>query len=232
MKLLLTSAGITNDSIRNALENMLNKTINEAKAVVIPTAMYANPGGNSYVWQTLRMEGRRGWQELAVIELTALPSTPKEYWLPTLEEADIIIVGGGNTLYLSYWMQESGLAKILPELLQDKTYLGVSAGSMIMTHRLHVNREDLNKTGIYKDDEYDECAPLNAGSDKTLKLLDFVVRPHLNHEYFPNITLEHMEKASAKIDVPMYVIDDQTAIAVTDGDVQVISEGEWKLYEK
>jgi dipeptidase E len=151
-----------------------------------------------------------------------------------VEAADIIIVGGGNTGYLSYWLHESGLAKKLPELLQGKVYMGVSAGSGMVTHSLNVNREVLAKTGIYYDDEYDESAPPNAGSDKTLKLVDFVIRPHLNADYFPGVslTLESMEKMAAKVDVPLYAIDDQTAIAVTNGNVQVISEGEWKLFGK
>jgi dipeptidase E len=110
--------------------------------------------------------------------------------------------------------------------------VGVSAGSMVVTHSLHVNREELEKSGIYNDDEYDEVAPPNAGSDKTLKLVDFVIRPHLNSEDFPKVTLVHFETSASRIDVPMYVIDDQTAIKVVDSDVRVISEGVWKLFKK
>lgn len=101
-----------------------------------------------------------------------------------------------------------------------------------MTHSLNMNLAELTKTGIYYDDEYDEAAPPNAGSDKTLKLVDFTLRPHLNSEVFPAATLENMEKWAAKIDVPLYAIDDQSAIKVVNGKVEVISEGEWKLFEK
>ncbi len=233
MKLLLTSAGLTNNSIRSALMDLLGKPIASSKAVFIPTAMYANPAGSGYVWDELREQGDMGWQELGVLELTVLPSIPQEYWLPPLEAADVIWVGGGNTGYLSYWMHASGFAKKVPELLKKAVYVGVSAGSMVVTHSLHVNLEELKETGIYHDDEYNEAAPPNAGLDKTLKLVDFVVRPHLNLvEYFPNITLSRLERAAARVDVPMYAIDDQTAIKVVDGDVQVISEGQWKLFEK
>jgi len=149
-----------------------------------------------------------------------------------VETADIIIVGGGNTGYLSYWMQESGLAKKLPELLKNKVYMGISAGGGMLTHSLNIDHERLEKTGIYYDDEYDEAAPPHAGSDQTLKLVDFVIRPHLNADYFPTATLENMEKAAARVDVPLYAFDDQSAIKVVDGKVEVISEGEWKLFEK
>ena len=233
MKLLLTSAGLTNKSIRGALEDLLGKPIASSKAVYIPTAMYGNPAGNSFVWRGLREQGELGWQEFGVLELTTLPSLPLEYWLPSLEAYDVILVTGGNVFYLSYWMQASGFAQRLPGPLAKAVYVGISAGSLVVTHSLHINLEEFKKTGIYHDDDYDVLAPPNAGSDKTLGLVDFVIRPHLNLvEYFPNITLSYLEQAATRLDTPMYAIDDQTAIQVVDGHVRVISEGEWKLFEK
>lgn len=41
-----------------------------------------------------------------------------------------------------------------------------------------------------------------------------------------------MERAAAKVDYPLYAVDDETAIKVVDGKVEVVSEGEWKLFEK
>jgi dipeptidase E len=167
-----------------------------------------------------------------VLELTVLPSLTKDIWLPEVEAADAIIVGQGNGFYLSFWMQKSGLFDILPELLEKgKTYVGISAGSMILTHSLSFNRKRFEKTGVYYDDEYEEEAPINAGSDKTMRLVDFVIRPHLNSNMFPEVTLENIEKWAAKIDVPLYAIDDQTALKVIDGKVEVITEGNWKLFE-
>ena len=232
MKLLLTSIGIANDSIRTALVDLLGKPIAEAKAICIPTALYGYAGGSNFVWQKLRQIAEIGWQELGVLELTALPSLTESYWLPTVEAADVIYVSGGNTSYLSYWMQRSGLGNKLLELLKNKVYIGSSAGSMVVTHSLHVDRDRLAKTGIYYDDEYDEEAPLNAGSDQTWRLVNFVMRPHLNAHFLPMITLANMEKAAAKIEVPLYALDDQTAIKVVDGKVEVISEGIWKLFDK
>lgn len=232
MKLLLTSAGITNDSIHKALMDLLAKPIAESNIVCIPTAIYPIPGGNGFAWQVLKELGEMGPKEPAILELTTMPSILEEHWLPTLEAADIIWVGGGITLYLSYWMQTSGFANKLPELLKKAVYVGVSAGSMVVTHSLNLNRAELARTGIYYDDEYDEAAPPNAGSDQTLKLVDFVIRPHLNSDGFLAATLDSMEKWSAKVAVPLYAIDDQTAIKVVDGEVEVISEGEWKLFEK
>lgn len=126
MKLLLTSAGITNDSIHKALTDLLAKPIAESNIVCIPTAIYPIPGGNGFAWQVLKELGEMGPKELAILELTTMPSILEEHWLPTLEAADIIWVGGGITLYLSYWMQTSGFANKLPELLKKAVYVGVS----------------------------------------------------------------------------------------------------------
>lgn len=232
MKLLLTSMGISNHSIRTALEDMLGKRSKGCNAVCIPTAIYASPGGAGDSWLTLKTFYDIGWKSFAVLELTALPSLPEEHWLPELEAADLIIVGGGNTGYLSYWFHTSGFAARLPELLKTKVYLGVSAGSMMLTHSLHVNRDTLERTGLYHDDQYDETAPPDAGSDRSLGLVDFVIRPHLNADYFPGITLENAERWALEAGVPLYAFDDQTALKVVDGQVEVISEGEWKLFDQ
>jgi dipeptidase E len=230
MKLLLTSAGITNDSIRSALVDLLGKPIGEAKAICVPTAIYALPSGVGDAWLTMR-ELELGWQEYGVLELTALPSIAEEHWLPALQAADVLLVGGGNTAYLSYWLHASGLAAQLPELLRSMVYVGVSAGSMLLTHSLNLDRATLETTGVFYDDEYDEGAPLGAGSDKTLKLVDFVVRPHLNADYFPKITLDTMARAAVKAAAPLYAFDDQTALKVVDGVVEVISEGVWQRFD-
>lgn len=233
VKLLLTSAGITNESIRKALVDLLGKPINQSTALIAPTAIYAYPDGSNYAWITLQSLGNLGWKKFGVLELTALPSLNKDIWLPEVEEADALIVGGGNGFYLSFWMQKSGLFEILPELLEKgKTCVGISAGSMILTNSLNFNRKHFEKTGIYYDDEYKEEAPINAGSDKTMHLVDFVIRPHLNWPMVPQVTLENIEKWAAKIDIPLYAIDNQTALKVIDGKVEVITEGKWKLFEK
>jgi dipeptidase E len=233
MKLLLTSLGITNEHIRKALVDLLGKPINQSTAFIVPTAIYAYPQGYNYAWITLQSLGNLGWKKFGVLELTALPSLNQDVWRPGIEEVDALIVGPGNGFYLSFWMQKSGLFDILPELLEKgKTYVGVSAGSMILTHSLNFNRKRFEKTGVYYDDEYEEEAPINAGSDKTMHLVDFVIRPHLNSNMFPKVTLENIEKWATKIDVPLYAIDDQTALKVIDGKVEVITEGKWKLFEK
>jgi dipeptidase E len=228
MKFLLTSAGISNDSIRNALVESLGKPIAESSALVIPTGMYAIPGGAAHAWRFLRGVGTTplcevGWKSLGVLELTALPSINEEQWVPMVQGTDALLVAGGDVLYLCYWMRQSGLADLLPELGRETVYVGVSAGSMVVTPNF----------GETYDGWFCREPParnLPKGSDRALGLVDFSVFPHLDYPSFPENSLANAERWAAKRPVPAYAIDDQTAIKVIDGTVEVVSEGHWKRF--
>ena len=220
MKYLLTSGGISNDSIRNALVELLGKPIAESSALVIPTAIYAMPGGADRAARLIRGVASTplcelGWKSLGVLELTALPSIQADYWVPLVQETDVLLVGGGESLYLCYWMRQSGLADLLPSLRPETVYVGVSGGSLVMAP--HVGEEFVG----WKPP---------TGGDRALGLVDFAMFPHLDHENLPDNSMAEAEKWAAGMSVPAYAIDDQTAIQVVDGTVDVISEGHWKLF--
>lgn len=220
MKLLLTSAGISNKSIHNALVDLLGKPIAGASALFVPTAIYAIPNGGDLARRVICGSlgdpfCELGWKSLGVLELTALLSIKQELWVPMLQETDALLVGGGDCQYLTYWMQQSGLANLLPSLLRKTVYVGLSAGSMVMTR---FGTTYGNHT-------------LPAESDKSLGLFDFALHPHLDHEWFPANSLNNLEKLAATIPVPSYAIDDHTAIKVINGTVEVVSEGHWKLFD-
>lgn len=219
MKLLLTSAGISNTSIRNALIDLLGKPIEESKALFVPTAIYGISGGAEIIRKVICGTigdpfCEAGWRSLGLLELTALPTMKKELWAGMLRETDALLVGGGDCQYLCYWMQQSGLAAMLPLLLQKIVYVGLSAGSMVMTQ---FGTTYGNHT-------------LPAESDKSLGFVDFAIHPHLDHEWFPENSLANLERLANTIDVPSYMIDDNTAIEVIGGNIRVISEGSWKLF--
>jgi dipeptidase E len=219
MKLLLTSAGISNPSIHNALVELLGKPVAGASALFVPTAIYGIPNGGDIVRRVICGSlgdpfCDLGWKSLGLLELTALPSMKKDLWAPLLQQTDALLVGGGDCQYLTYWMQQSGLAALLPSLLHKTVYVGLSAGSMIMT-----------RFGTTYGNH-----SLPAESDKSLGFVEMALHPHLDHEMFPNNSLANLEKLAATIPVPSYAIDDQTAIKVTNGDIEVISEGHWKLF--
>src|SRR5580700_8288288 len=137
MRLLLTSAGIKNASIRAALTDLLGKPIAESSALCVPTASYGHPeGGPGAAWRFIAGQASTplcelGWKSLGVLELTALPSIDEEQWLPLVQETDALLVCGGDVFYLGYWMRQSGLADLLPSL-REAVYVGLSGGSMAL----------------------------------------------------------------------------------------------------
>lgn len=218
MKLLLTSAGINNPTIHNALVTLLGKPIAECNALCIPTAGYSMPNGMLGAWRFITGTSGQpmcelGWKSLGVLELTALPSIPRDLWVPLVQEADVLLVKGGDALYLSYWMQQSGLAELLPSL--RAVYVGFSAGSMVMAPNI--------------GEEFVEWLP-PTGGDTALGLVDFAMFPHLDHPELPENSMADAERWAARLSIPAYGIDDQTAIQVVDGNVEIITEGHWRLF--
>ncbi len=234
MKLLLTSAGIMNASIQNALLDLLGKPIAESSALVIPTAAYGHPmAGPAAAWRLI--SGRDtcplcelGWKSLGVLELTALPSIKEEQWLPLVQETDVLLVGGGDPLYLCYWMQQSGLAGLLPSL--RAVYVGLSAGSMVMTPSIGQHFVGWTPPTGGMEPLSSGAAPDDRISDETLGMVGFSIFPHLDHEMLPHNSMADAERWAAGMRVPGYAIDDQTALKVIDGAVEVVSEGHWKLF--
>jgi dipeptidase E len=218
MRFLLTSAGISNTSIHTALVDLLGKPIADASALCIPTATHAL-GRPELAWRFISGQEPRtpmcelGWKSVGVLELTALPSIDDELWVPMVREADVLLVNGGDPLYLCYWMRQSGLAERLPSL--RAVYVGLSAGSMVMAPTI--------------GEDFVRWTPPTGGDD-TLGMVEFAMFPHLDHEDLPDNSMAGAEKWAAGMSVPGYAIDDQTAIKVTDGTVEVVSEGHWKLF--
>ena len=218
MRLLLTSAGVNNPTIHTALLELLGKPVEACTALCIPTAQYGHPhvgpGVKPWAFVSGREESQMtqlGWKSVGLLELTALPSIDAERWVPVVRDADVLLAAGGDALYLCHWMRECGLADMLPELT-DTVWVGLSGGSMVMTPRI--------------GDYFVEWPA--APDDHTLGVVDFSIFPHL--EAFPTNSLAHAERWAADIGVPAYAIDEQTAIMVVDGSVEVVSEGQWTKF--
>jgi dipeptidase E len=222
MKLLLTSAGIKNASIHQALLALLGKPIADCHALCIPTALYGHPQGHPVnSWRFISGNEadtpmcELGWKSVGVLELTALPSIDRDRWVRWVRQADVLLVNGGDALYLCHWMRQSGLADLLPSLPQ-MVWVGLSAGSMVMTPQV--------------GEAFIETRPPITGNDRALGVVDFAIFPHLDYPGWPDNTLAAAEKWAASIGCPGYAIDDQTAIQVVDGAVEVVSEGHWRFF--
>ncbi len=221
MNFLLTSAGIKNASIHSVLVDLLGKPISECDALCIPTATYANPGGAKMAWRFITGQAitpmcELGWKSVGVLELSALPTISTTDWTSAVVDSDVLLVSGGDALYLDYWMRQSGLMDLWPSLRREMVYVGVSAGSMVVTPNI--------------GDDFVGWRP-PGGGDRTLGLVDFSIFPHLDHVNLPENTMADAERWAAGMTVPAYAIDDETAIMVRDGVVEVVSEGQWRLFK-
>jgi dipeptidase E len=240
MKLLLTSSGINNPTIHNALVDLLGKPVAESSALVVPTAIYPFPGGTRNAFQAISGNAKSplcdlGWKSLGVLELTALPSIENEVWAAAVREADALLVWGGDPVYLSYWLKHSGLAGLFPSLRPEMVYVGVSAGSIAMAGPFGETYYDAPRCsgeGLSSEDivfarpegEITMTLVMAEGAG----LVDFAIIPHV--EFDDHQDVANAEKWAGRLPVPTYAIDDSTAITVTDGTVEVVSEGHWKLF--
>ena len=243
MKALLTSGGIKNNSIREALVDLLGKPIAESNALFIPTAIYPFPGGPYMATRAMSAEAPSrlsglGWKSLGILELSVLPSIEEDAWVPTVRDADALLVWGGDPLFLANWMRRSGLTDLLPTLRSEAVYVGVSAGSIAATSTfVETYREPPHgNDGALKSEDIVFTTP-QGDVDRILVtgqgagLVDFAVIPHLEHPDHPDASFANAERWAARIPAPTYAIDDETAIKVIDGAAQVVSEGHWKLFQ-
>jgi len=221
MKLLLTSGGVSNPTIHQALVDLLDKPIEECTALAIPTAMYGhkNAGPGLRVWEfvagrSAQPQVELGWKSVGLLELTALPSIPRESWEPLVREADVLLASGGEAVYLAHWMRESGFVDLLPELT-DTVWIGMSAGSMVMAPRIGA----------------DFRAWDGGASDETLGLVDFSVFPHFEHPMMPDNDAAEFERWAATLGNPAYALCDDSAVSVVDGKAEVVSEGQWRYVD-
>ena len=112
MKLLLTSGGITNKSIADALFELVGKKPEDTSLVFIPTASNVEKGDKDWLIDDLVNLKKQNFKSIDIADISAID---KKLWLPRMEEADVLFFEGGNTYHLMEWMNKSGLTEILPE---------------------------------------------------------------------------------------------------------------------
>jgi len=214
MKLLLTSAGISNDSIKKSFFDLVGKKPEDISLAFIPTASNVEKGDKKdWFIKDLIVLKNLNLKSISIVDISAIE---RNIWEPQLKEADVLYFEGGNTFHLMEWMNKSGLGEILPELLKTKVYVGVSAGSMILSQDLLLNT--LQK--LYKED-LEKTENING-----INLVNFYILPHLKNEH-PVRNKENILEAIKDIKNKVYVLDDNSAIEVVDGIIKIISEGEF-----
>ncbi len=216
MKLLLTSGGLENKTMIDALRDLVGKDFKDANLVFIPTAANVEKGDKWWLIGDLAKCKELGFKEVDIVDIAAVS---QDIWEPRLRNADVLMVGGGNTSYLMGQIKKSGLVKVLSDLLKSRVYVGISAGSMVVAPKL----KEKEMQRLYEEPIIDD------DTNEGLGFVDFLVVPHMNSPYFPRAS-ELIDEVAKDIEIPLYAIDDQTAVKVVDGDTEVVSEGKWKRF--
>ena len=219
MKLLLTSAGFRNSTIVDALKSLINKPLSETKLVYIPTASNVEAGDKWWLVDDYKRCMDLDLKEFDILDFSAVT---KDLWLERYSNVDGLIFGGGSSTHLMAEVKKSGLDDELSQILRDKVYIGISAGTHIASKNLYTT-----KTAPLYGDEYE-----TVNEDKGLGYVDFLAISHANSEYFKNLSFENIKKASNEIDCSVYAIDDESAVVVDGDRIEVVSEGKWKVYKK
>jgi dipeptidase E len=210
MKLLLTSAGIVNPTIEQAFFKLVGKAPADIKVAFIPTAANAEDG-DKVAWFFRQYEDLRriGINWIDMVDFTF----PDIDWQARLDVCDVLYLTGGNTFYLLDQIRKTGFDSYLKTALASKVYIGGSASSITMTPTIDVAAIPPG------DPNLPNLTDLTA-----LNYVDFEIEPHCNQARFE--TVEAYARENSKT---VYAIDDQTAIKVVDGNVEVVSKGDWKL---
>lgn len=211
MKLLLTSSGIVKSSIAKALAELVGKTPSETKIGFIPTAANAEEGNKDWFINQFVNLWRFGYSSIDIIDFSAADIN----WRQRLVDVDVVFVSGGNTFHLLNQARKTGFDTWLNEQKDSKVFVGVSAGTILMTPTIEIAGLEPGP-----DDNLPKISDLTG-----MNWVNFEIEPHCDSERF-----DVVEGYAKGCDNPVYAIDDQTAIKVVDSAVEVVSEGVWRSY--
>ncbi|MFA6194693.1 MAG: Type 1 glutamine amidotransferase-like domain-containing protein [Patescibacteria group bacterium] len=215
MKLLLTSNGLSNQSIAKALFELVGRPASETTIVFIPTAMNVARGSKEWFINDLYNIKKQGCKFIDIVDISALP---EDAWKPRIEAGDVLFFSGGHSSHLMRWLKESGLAELLPELLKTRVYAGISAGSAVATPTLVLS--DGDKKAYYEE-------KFGYRSEEALHFVDFYVCPHFNSPKHLSARKEYIEPIARETGKTFYALDDESALKIVDDKIEVITEGEY-----
>lgn len=223
MRLLLTSNGICNPTLVQAFRELLGKPATQSRVVFVPTAANLDSGDKSWLIDDMHRVKEMQWAQIDVVDVAVTSEAPRELWWPSFDEADAIVVGGGNPLYLSYWLQRSGLFDELQRLVETKLYVGCSSGAIVTGSTMGA------RGGAVP--EYRKVAIGNQSSEATLSLFDGCFRAHYQDDYYRDINESDMQQLAVEIATTVYAADDESALSIIDGEITPVGEGEVRRFD-
>lgn len=211
MKLILSSFGITNQTIADSLIKLTSKSPFETKIGFVPTAANVEPGNKDWFLSQISDLNKFGYNFIDIVDISASDVN----WKERLSQADVIFVSGGNTFHLLKCIRETGFDVWLKQNLDSKVYVGSSAGGIICTPTIAI-------AGVEPGDENVH----NLTDLTAMNLVDFEVSPHTPEM----LSYEANEDYAKTIENTLYALDDTSAIEVVDGEMRVVTEGKYIKY--
>jgi dipeptidase E len=221
--MLLTSNGITAGAVEDALVDLLGKPVAESRIAVVVDAILPFAGDKSKMLEHLEQNRSLGWAEFDVLSLFSGPRSVIEQ---RLRSADVVFGYGGSNHWLAHAWRTNGLAPVLRELLEEKVYVGHSAGSMIFSK--------LQAEAVDAFDDQEEVAMLQLPTvAAAVPLFDWFVVCHLGAAYLPENVTELVADGAARLGAPVWFLDDASALLVRDpsADPEVVSSGHWLRFD-
>jgi dipeptidase E len=222
VRMLLTSNGPQDDITVDAMKELLGGRLADARLVVVVDAILPFGGDKSTLLEHLGLLHRLGWAEFDIVSVLGGPRGVVE---ERLRAADVVLGYGGSNHWLAHAWAASGHAPLLRELLDDKVYVGWSAGSMIFS------RLQAAAVEAFGDDELRRFGL--ESSRPAVPLFDWFLMPHLGADYLPEQTPEWAAQHAPLLGGPSWFLDDATALVVRDpaAEPEVRSAGRWLRFD-
>lgn len=211
MKFLLTSAGLKNDKLVQALEALVGKSLSETSLLFIPTAANTSVDDQSWLFEDILEFQKHKFKNISIIDI----AIPKVMWAPHFKNVDVVCFGGGNEKYLARIMEEQGFKEFILPLLDKRVYMGISAGSMVAGHFL---LGGLTSEIFPEEDFGDE-------NGNPMGILDLIFIPHMNSQWFENVRIDFLESIKEKFNKPTYATDDETALKIDGEKIEIVGGG-------
>lgn len=203
-RMLLTSEGIRNETLRSALAALVGRPFGETRLAVVITASLAVPGDKGWLLDDLARMRALGWSELDLVDLHTLPAAGVA---ARLRAADVVYVNGGNQYNVTAAIERQGLVDVFEEILRTKVYVGLSAGSMILSRRL------ADGVAVFGDEDDVDAVGL-AEVTSPLGRFDWYLKPHLDAPHSPERTEAWARARAAEAAFPIWFLDDESALLV------------------
>ena len=211
MKMFLTSNGINNPVLVSAFFDFLGSDPSNFDVAFIANASSIFEGDKRWLVEAMHnFSTHAQWRRFDIIDVLGLPP---EILYRRLSMANIIVVWGGSEQYLAYALRQCGLADKLKTMLEDKIWVGCSAGSMVVGGDIPY-RMSLQI--------YNEPIPEAYQNSKLLELVDVAIFPHYGSSEYPGTNDENIETHVDFLGRRAYAIDDNSALIVKGDEIQIV----------